>query len=153
MEKEEFGNHEELREEKKQLRELKKNAIFASQITVESVPVTPEQVLKNLHGFEVETSIISHERPAVTRMDMPTEEYIVPPMKVVDRKVQAGALFGALDDYLHWKVHQMGEAEKNIRFITVVGTSEKTSHIIDFPYTGNYSLIVYDCKKVIENIE
>jgi Cdc6-like AAA superfamily ATPase len=167
-EKQIFGNHEQLREERKQLRDkeqelLKQKTIMlqrdqnqgiSSLITAAIAPVTPEQVLKDFLDFEVGTSVVIYTRPSVTLKDIPTGEitYIVPLMKFVDRQVPTEALFRSLDDYLEWKENQMGEAEKNIKFITVVGTSGKgkttfARRFIDLPYTGKYPHIVNDCKE------
>ena len=66
-------------------------------------------------------------------------------------QVPTEALFRSLDDYLEWKENQMGEVEKNIKFITVVGTSGKgkttfARRFFDLSYTGKYPHIVNDCK-------
>jgi hypothetical protein len=115
--------------------------------------VDPAQVLKDLLGFDVKTSKVNFSRPSVTLGDRPTEEIsnIAPLMKFVDRQVSAELLFSCMDDYLRWKERPTGEAEKNIKFITVVGTSGKgkttfARRFMDLPYLGNYADIVNDCK-------
>ena len=179
-EKQKFGNHEQLREERKQLREerkqlreerkqlrdkeqelLKQKTIMLqrdqnqgiSKLTAGTAPVTPEQVLKDLLSFEVGTSVVSFARPSVNLQDRPKEEisYIVPLMKFVSRDEPAKKLFKVLDDYLDWKANGLGEAEKNIKFITVVGTSGKgkttfARRFLDLPYTGKYPAIINDCR-------
>ena len=72
-------------------------------------------------------------------------------MKFVARDEPAKKLFDALDSYLNWKKSHAGESGKNIKFITVVGTSGigKTTfarRFIDLPYIGKYFDIVEDCK-------
>jgi hypothetical protein len=74
-------------------------------------------------------------------------------MKFVDRQVSTEVLFRCLDDYLQWKENPTGEAEKNIKFITVVGTSGKgkttlARRFMDLSYSGNYADIVNDCKEM-----
>jgi hypothetical protein len=116
--------------------------------------ISPKQVLTELLDFDVEATSISLERPSVTLNNTPTEEIsnIVPLMKFVAREDPAKALYDTLDDYLDWKSNQTGEAEKNIKFITVVGTSGKgkttfARRFIDLEYTEmRYSAIVKDCK-------
>ncbi|KAI8891615.1 hypothetical protein BC833DRAFT_642444, partial [Globomyces pollinis-pini] len=79
-------------------------------------------------------TIVNFARPSVTLQDTPTKEisYIVPMKKFVSRDEPAKKLFKAKD---------FGEAEKNIKFITVVGTSGKRKttfarRFLDLPYTG-----------------
>jgi GTPase SAR1 family protein len=113
------------------------------------------QVLKDLLGFDVDTSQVNFSRPSVILGDRPTEEIsnIAPLMKFVDRQVSTEVLFRCLDDYLQWKENPTGEAEKNIKFITVVGTSGKgkttfARRFMDLSYSGNYADIVNDCKEM-----
>lgn len=116
--------------------------------------ITPEQVLTDLLDFEVGVSVVSFARHSVTLRDIPTGciTYIVPLMKFVDRQVPTEALFRCLDEYLNWKENRIAEAEKNIKFITVVGTSGKgkttfARRFMDLPYTGKYTHVVEDCKQ------
>lgn len=72
-------------------------------------------------------------------------------MKFVCREEPTENLYRVLDDYLAWKNNPTGEAEKNIKFVTVVGTSGKgkttfARRFIDLQYTGDYGDIVTDCK-------
>lgn len=104
-------------------------------------------------GFDIETAKIILKRPSITLDCVLTDEisYIVPLMKFVCREEPTEKLYQVLDDYLLWKQQPFGEAEKNIKFVTVVGTSGKgkttfARRFIDLPYTGKYPDIVTDCK-------
>jgi GTPase SAR1 family protein len=115
--------------------------------------VSLEQILKDFLDFDVGTSVVSYARPSVTLKESPKEEisYIVPLMKFVSRSEPATKLFNAVDDYLDWKAKPLGESGKNIKFITVVGTSGKgkttfARRFIDLPYAGKYPEIIKDCK-------
>jgi hypothetical protein len=152
-EKNKHGSHEQLRKKEEQLRELlilkerekqqqkeeqlrdkqqellKQQTILLQrkQSLAGPAPVTPQQVLKNLLGFDIETSQVKFSRPSVTLNGIPTDEisYIVPLMKFVCREEPTQTLYNTLDDYLDWKEEKIGEPEKKIKFVTVVGTSGK----------------------------
>ena len=116
--------------------------------------IPPQQVLKEFLGFDVVKDGVYFNRPSIVLESTPTEEikYIVPLMKFVAREVSIKAIFQVLDEYLDWKSNPVGEAEKNIKFVTVVGTSGKgkttfARRFIDGEYTGKYLKIVQDCKK------
>lgn len=129
------------------------NQGITSLIRAETAPVTPEQVLKDLLGFDIETSHVNFSRPSVTLNGIPTDEisYIVPLMKFVCREEPTQSLYNTLDNYLDWKKKPLGEPEKKIKFVTVVGTSGKgkttfARRFIDLEYTGRHSAIINDCR-------
>ena len=181
-----FGNHDQLREEKRQLRkkeeqlrkkeeqlrdekkllmeekmeEKKKQSDLLiqkqkNQQEIASKPTAaPKQVLMDLLGFDIETSPVNFSRPSVTLNVMPTDEitYIIPLMKFVCREGPAQALYNTLDDYLNWKANRFGEPEKNIKYVTVVGTAGKgkttfARRFIDLEYTGKHSTTIKDCRE------
>lgn len=115
--------------------------------------ISPKTILTELLDFDFHSSEITFKRPSITLDSVATDEisYIVPLMKFVCREEPTEKLYQVLDDYLDWKKKPMGEAEKNIKFVTVVGTSGKgkttfARRFIDLPYTGKHSDIVADCK-------
>ena len=173
-EKQKFGNHkqlrkkeeqlrkkeEQLRKKEEQLRELlilkeRERQGFASQIAAGTLAVSPKQVLKDLLGFDIDTSQVNFSRPSVIVNDgIPTDEimYIVPLMKFVCREEPTQTLYNELDSYLDWKSKKVGEAEKNIKFITVAGTSGKgkttfARRFMDLKYTGKHFAIINDCRE------
>jgi hypothetical protein len=116
--------------------------------------VNPAQVLKDLLGFDLSSSDVNFSRPSITLDDTPTGDiiYIVPLMKFVCREEPTRLLYNALDEYLDWKAKMTGESEKNIKFITVVGTSGKgkttfARRFMDLPYSGTHTGVVNDCKE------
>ena len=115
--------------------------------------VTPKQILKDLLGLDVDLDAVNFNRPSIVLESVPAEEinYIVPLMKFVAREDSIKAIYDVLDNYLDWKFTPVGEAEKNIKFVSVVGTSGegKTTfarRFLDGEYTGKYKKIVEDCK-------
>ncbi|KAJ3316538.1 hypothetical protein HDV06_003309, partial [Boothiomyces sp. JEL0866] len=114
---------------------------------------TPEEVLKELLGFDIETAQVNFSRPSMSLNGIPTDEisYIVPLMKFVCREEPTQTLYNTLDDYLDWRAKRVGESEKNIKFVIVVGTSGKgkttfARRFIDLKYTGKHSAIINDCR-------
>ncbi|KAI8891790.1 hypothetical protein BC833DRAFT_626464 [Globomyces pollinis-pini] len=146
---EEQKARDQLRMEKEQLKEL----LILNEKERQASDITPEQVLKDLLGFDIETSNVKFSRPSVTLNGLPNGEIscIVPLMKFVNREVPTQTLYNTLDDYLDWKENKIGEPEKKIKFATVVGTSGigKTTfahRFIDLKYTGKHSAIINDCR-------
>jgi hypothetical protein len=112
------------------------------------------QVLKDLLGLDLNLSDVNFNRPSITLDGTPTGDitYIVPLMKFVCREEPTKLLYNALDEYLDWKANMTGEPEKNIKFITVVGTSGKgkttfARRFMDLPYSGTHPDVVNDCKE------
>ena len=118
------------------------------------VSVNPAQVLKDLLGFDRHSSEVNFSRPSITMDSSPTEDitYIVPLMKFVCREEPAKLVYNVLDEYLDWKANMTGEPEKNIKFITVVGTSGKgkttfSRRFMNLPYSGRHPDLVNDCRE------
>ncbi|KAJ3308464.1 hypothetical protein HDV04_001221, partial [Boothiomyces sp. JEL0838] len=127
--------------------------IRCSQLSVAGDAVSPKKVLKDLLGFDVEDSQVIFSRPSVVLSGFPTSEisYIAPLMKFVCRDEPSQMVYNTLDDYLDWKDVRVGEAEKNIKFVTVVGTAGKgkttfARRFLELPYTGNHAAIINDCR-------
>lgn len=116
--------------------------------------VLPATILAELWGFDVKTAEIIFKSPSITLDCVPTEEIssIVPLMKFVCREEPTKKLYRVLDDYLRWKTKPFGEAEKNTKLVTVVGTSGKgkttfARRFIELPDNGEFPDIVADCKR------
>ncbi|KAJ3252840.1 hypothetical protein HK103_001134 [Boothiomyces macroporosus] len=127
--------------------------IRCSQLSVAGNVVSPKKVLKDLLGFDVEDSQVIFSRPSVVLSGFPTSEisYIAPLMNFVCRDQPTQIVYNTLDDYLDWKDVRVGEAEKNIKFVTVVGTAGKgkttfARRFLELPYTGKHAAIINDCR-------
>jgi len=92
--------------------------------------VNPAQVLKDLLGFDVTSSVVNFNRPSFTLDGSPTGDItnIVPLVKFVCRKEPTKLLYNALDKYLDWKANMTGESEKNIKFISRWNIWERKDH-------------------------
>lgn len=109
-------------------------------------------MLDQLLNFD--SANITHKGPSITLNTMPTEEIksIAPLMKFVCREKPTKELYDTLDDYLDWKKKMIGEPEKNVKFVTVLGASGigKTTfarRFIDLPYSGEYQDVIEDCRE------
>ena len=77
---------------------------------------------------------------------------ISPLMSFVCREKSAKLVFDTMDVYVDWLKVQTGEFEKNVPFLTVVGTPGKgktafSRRFIDLPYFGRFPDVVEDCKE------
>jgi hypothetical protein len=116
-------------------------------------PTAPDQILKSLLGFDVNTTPVKFYKPSETVSVTTAEEinsaksswwYYV-------RQTPTDRFIKYLDHYFHWNEEPYGEPEKEIKFITV-GTAGNGKYkfarrFIDLKYTGKYSHIVNDCKE------
>ena len=114
----------------------------------------PKQILKDFLGIDMANFTVDFKRPSLTlnEIDKVGVTDIAPLMKFVSRQNAANQVYQQLDIYLHWKMKRIGEFEKKVQFITVVGTSGKGKttfcrRFLDLQYNGRFQDIVNECKE------